>query len=91
LLFDNFKGQCTEKLLKLFDSIYENVVLIAANCTNRLQPLDLSVNKKGCHGVLMQMFPKVICSASLLAIGGKDAKAPIDLRLSIMKPLGAKW
>ena len=45
LLFDNFKGQCTEKLLKLLDSNNIDVVLIPPNCTDRLQPLDLSVNK----------------------------------------------
>jgi len=36
LLFDDFKGQCTEKLLKLLDSSNVSVVLILANCTDRL-------------------------------------------------------
>ena len=45
LLFDNFKGQYTEKLLKLLDTKIINAVLIPPNCTDRLQPLDLSVNK----------------------------------------------
>ena len=45
LLFDNFKGQCTKKLLRLLDSSNVSVILIPANCTDRLQPLDLSINK----------------------------------------------
>ena len=45
VLFDNFKGQCTEDMFKLLDSNDINVVLIPPNCTDRLQPLDVSVNK----------------------------------------------
>ena len=45
VLVDVFKGQCTMEILKL---LYENntlYVLMPANCTDRLQPLDLRVNK----------------------------------------------
>ena len=45
LIFDNFKGQCTSELLTLLDDSDVNVILIPPNCTDRLQPLDLSVNK----------------------------------------------
>ena len=45
LIFDNFKVQCTSSLLNLLDSHNVNVALIPPNCTDRLQPLDLSVNK----------------------------------------------
>ena len=45
LLYDNFKGQCIEKLLKLLDANNVSIVLIPPNCTDRLQPLDVSVNK----------------------------------------------
>ena len=44
VLFDNFNGQCTERLLKLLDNNI-NSVIIPANCTDRLQPMDVSVNK----------------------------------------------
>ena len=47
LIFDNFKAQCTSSLLSLLDSHNINVVLVPPNCTDRLQPLDLSVNKAG--------------------------------------------
>ena len=42
VLFDNFNGQCTSSLLKLLDDNNINVVIILPNCTDRLQPLDLS-------------------------------------------------
>ena len=45
LIFDNFKAQITSSILTLLDSHYVNVVLIPANCTDCLQPMDLSVNK----------------------------------------------
>jgi len=38
LTFDNFKAQCTPGIFTLLDNI--NVVLVPANCTDRLQPLD---------------------------------------------------
>ena len=45
LLFDNFKAQCTEYLLKLLNSKNVGFIIIPTNCTNRLQPLDLSILK----------------------------------------------
>ena len=36
LIFDNFKGQCTENMLTFLDSNNVNVVLIPPNCTDRL-------------------------------------------------------
>ena len=43
--YDNFKGQCTPDILTLLDVRNINIVLIPPNCTDRLQLLDLSVNK----------------------------------------------
>jgi len=45
VLFDNFKGECTPEMLKFLDENDISVVLIPPNCTDRLQPLDISVNK----------------------------------------------
>ena len=44
-IFDNFKGQLTEKVLQVLEDNNIQSVLVPANCTDRLQPMDLSVNK----------------------------------------------
>lgn len=44
-IFDNFKGQLTDEVLKLLEDSNVDVVFVLPNHTDRLQPLDLSVNK----------------------------------------------
>ena len=65
LIFDNFKGQCTEELLKLLDSNNVDVVLVPPNCTDRLQPLDVSVNKAAkdfLRKKFHEWYAKKVCS-----------------------------
>ncbi len=45
VIFDRFKGQCTEGMMSLIDDNHLRLVIVPANCTDRLQPLDVSVNK----------------------------------------------
>jgi len=45
VMFDNFKAQSTAEILQLLDDSCIHVILIPPNCTDRLQPMDLSVNK----------------------------------------------
>ena len=44
-IFDVFRGQQTETILLLLEENHIYVVNVPANCTDRLQPMDLSVNK----------------------------------------------
>ena len=44
-LFDRFRGQLTEAITKLLESNNIHCVLIPAKCTDKLQPLDLTVNR----------------------------------------------
>ena len=45
-VFNFFKGQCTEEIFKPLDDNNILYVLVPANCTDRCQPLDLSVNNQ---------------------------------------------
>ena len=44
-IFDCFKGQVTTKVTELLEENNIHSVLVPANCTDKLQPLDLTVNK----------------------------------------------
>ena len=45
MIFDNFRGQVTDKVLNLLEQKNILVSLLPANTTDLLQPMDLSVNK----------------------------------------------
>lgn len=45
VIFDHFRGQCTQAVQDLLEKNNILVALVPANCTDRLQPLDVSVNK----------------------------------------------
>ena len=45
VIFDRFKAQCTAKVLKMLEDNNIYIAIVPANCTDRLQPLDVSVNK----------------------------------------------
>ena len=91
VIFDNFKAQRTEKVLKLLEEHNVRVVMVLANCTDPLQPLDISVNKS-IKVFLRQEFQNWYsdCLCAQLQ-GGESNPEPIDLKLSSIKPLGAQW
>ncbi len=91
VIFDNFTAQCTEEFFKLIESHHVSYALVPANCTDRLQPLDLSVNKPAknfLQNKFQEWYSKQV--ASKLS-DDKQEIEPVDLRLSVVKPLGAKW
>ena len=70
-------------------------VLVPANCTDRLQPLDLSVNKPP-KEFLRRTFQEWFASQIAAPLEESDHTQQVnshqvDVRLSIMKPLGARW
>ena len=88
VLFDVFKGQCTSEVLKLLEDNHILYVTIPNNCTDRLQPLDLSVNKPAkdfLRAKFHEWYGDQICKQ--LDDGITEA---VDLRLSILKPLAAQ-
>ena len=45
VLFDCFRGQCTDEVKKLLADNNILTVKIPANCTDKLQPMDVAINK----------------------------------------------
>ena len=84
-IYDVFKGQQTEDIAKLLEQNNIHVVSVPANCTDRLQPMDLSVNK------MRSKFREWYATEVQQQLHEGEDIAPVDLRMSIMKPLGAHW
>ena len=89
LIFNNnyFKVQCTKDLLTFLDDKNIHVVFIPANCTDKLQPLDLGVNKASKNFLKIGSYAQEICSQ----LQGEAERKAVDLRLSVVKPLGGRW
>ena len=82
VIFDNFKAQRTEKVLKLLEDHHIHVVMVPANCMDRLQPLDVSVNKS-IKVLLCQEFQNWYSDRLCAQLqGGESNPEPIDLKLS---------
>ena len=45
VIFDQFKEQTTDNILSTLEKNHISVGKVPGNCTDRLQPLDLSINK----------------------------------------------
>ena len=87
-IFDEFKGQVTDNVYNLLDNHNIQVVKIPPNCTDRLQLMDLSINKS-VKDYLRDRFQKWYSSEIEKNYHQDEGASPIDLRMSIMKPLGA--
>lgn len=90
VIFDKFKGQCTATVLSLLDKHNIYMVVVPGNCTDRLQPLDVSVNKAA-KDFLRQKFREWYANQVLSQLRNENDDVHSDLKLSIVKPLGAKW
>ena len=90
VLFDIFKAQCTSDFLTLLDKNNISVVLILPNCKDRLQPLDVSVNK-AVKNQLHTQFQSWYAQQIYHQCQEREEKKPIDLKMSTIKPLSASW
>ena len=64
VIFDVFKGQCTSTILRKLIVHTILYVTVPNNCTDRLQPLDLSVNKavkQFTRTEFQELYRKEIC------------------------------
>ena len=70
VIFDRFKAQCTDRILSLLDDNRICVVIVPANCTDRLQPLDISINKSA-KEFLRRQFTTMVFRSSMQANEGR--------------------
>ena len=80
-----------EYIFALLEAKNVRVAVVPANCTDRLQPLDI-VNKAAkefLRGHFQEWYSEQICQQ--LQKGSENVPHPVDLQISIVKTLGAKW
>ena len=96
VIMDNFKGQITESIFSLLDSNNIHVCLLPSNTTDRLQPMDISVNKPAKYH-LRDQFNQWYSERVAAQLEGDISDIeqvelqPINLGMPAMKELGAKW
>ena len=90
LIFDVFKGQTSavNNLLKKNDII---VIHVPNNHTNLFQPLDISVNKSAKCSIADKFQNRYAEVFQQLNTGVTAHDFKVVVKLSIMKPLHAKW
>ena len=92
VIFDTFKGHKGDEMESLL--LENNIlsVIVPSNCTDLLQPLDLSVNnplKDHLRCSFQSWYSQHV--SKQLEEGKEPEDVLIDTRLSVMKPLSAKW
>ena len=90
-LFDVFRGQQTERISTLPEENNIIVVPIPANCTDRLQSMDLSVNKAVKEFMRSRFREWYVNEVQKQLDDGVQQIMPVDLKMSTMKPLDARW
>lgn len=83
ILYDKFKGQCTSAVLELLEKNNIDIVFLPANCSDRSQPLDISVNK----AANAWPFLKMVCWTDRTASAWEREEAC----WFEIKPLSVKW
>ncbi len=74
----------------MLDDSNTRLVVVPANCTDRLQPLDVSVNKSA-KEYLRRQFQQWYSDQVCTQLESKSAVKSVSLQMSVVKPLGAKW
>lgn len=97
VIMDNFKGQVTPGVLKLLQDNDIHVCRLPPNTTDRLQPMDVSVNKP-IKQFLRNKFEDWFTQKIVSQLEGHDINdidkldiIPTDLSMRTLKHIGAEW
>ena len=92
LIFDAFKGQTTIEVNNLLEKNDIVVIQVPNNHTNLFQPLDISVHKSAKCFITekyQEWYAEKVPQQLNGGVAPHDVK--VDVRLSVIKPLHAKW
>ena len=92
LIFDVFRGQTTDKALKVLEDNNILATKIPPNRAHLFQPLDLTVNKVAKDFMKKKFSEWFSRQISIGLENGQELEdIQIDYRLSVLKPMHAKW
>lgn len=95
VIMDNFKGQVTPAISKLLEDNTIHVCLLPPNTTDKLQPMDLAVNKPAkdfLREKFQEWYSDQIWKQLDPSVGIEEQQLqPVDLSLPALRELGAKW
>ena len=92
VVYDRFRGQCTPRITSMLKKRHIYIVIVPANCTDRLQPLDVSVNKAVkafLRNQFQDWYTLRMCQQMRLCPDEKTPLVPVDLKMLIVKPLAS--
>ena len=91
---DNFKGWITSSVTSFFEENNVHVCLLPPNTTDRLQPMNISVNKPA-KDFLRRRFEDWYSQQITKQLQGSKIESvdlqPINLGLPVLKELEARW
>ena len=92
-IFDHFNGQITVDIMQLLEEHNVHVVKLPPNCTDRLQLMDLSVNKAAknfLRGRFNEWYSEQVADQLGDDLDGLQVQ-PVNLTAAAMKSVGGKW
>ena len=89
VISDNFKGQVTAEVKQLLEEHNVHAVKLPPNCTDRVQPMDISVNKAAKDFIRQKLNAWYAEQVAQQLDDGKELQ-PINLTGAAMKSIGAK-
>ena len=93
VIMDTFKGRLdNDQMRKVCAKNYCGIVIISCNLTNKFQQLDISVNKT-VKSFISEKNNSWLASevSKQLRAGKATADVKVSLKISVIKPLYAKW
>ncbi len=84
-IFDHLKGQMTEKVFKVLEKYHIHSILIPPGCTDRLQPMDVSINRAA-KAFLERQFQDWYAQQVMENMKSGEELAPVNLSSVMVCP-----